>query len=56
LRFYIVIPAHNEEDSIALTLESLVNQTLLPNKIVIVNDKSIDDTQTIVEGFSKKHD
>ena len=56
MRFYIVIPAHNEEDSIALTLESLVNQTLLPNKIVIVNDNSIDDTQTIVEGFSKKHD
>jgi len=31
MKFYIVIPAHNEEDSIALTINSLANQTLVPS-------------------------
>ena len=52
MNIYIVIPAHNEEDSIALTLESLVNQTLLPKKVVVVNDNSIDNTQKIVETYT----
>jgi len=55
LNIYIVIPAHNEEDSIALTLQSLVNQTLLPKRVVVVNDNSIDNTQHIVESFSSKY-
>lgn len=55
LNFYLIIPAHNEEDSIGLTLESLMNQTLLPKKLVIVNDHSSDGTQKIVEEFSKQH-
>jgi glycosyltransferase involved in cell wall biosynthesis len=56
LNIYIVIPAHNEEDSISLTLDSLVNQTLLPKKIVVVNDNSSDNTQQIVEAFTTKYD
>jgi len=55
LNIYIVIPAHNEEDSISLTLDSLVNQTLLPKKLVVVNDNSIDNTQQIVESFTTKY-
>lgn len=53
--FYIIIPAHNEEDSIALTLESLANQTLLPKKVVVVNDNSTDNTRSIVEKFTEIH-
>ena len=48
MKFYIVIPAHNEEDSIALTINSLANQTLVPSKVVIVNDNSTDRTEAIV--------
>ena len=55
MNFYIVIPAHNESDSIGLTLNSLVHQTLLPKKIVVVNDNSTDDTQKIVAEFSKTY-
>jgi len=36
-------------------LESLANQTVLPNKVVVVNDNSSDDTQKIVTDFSKNH-
>lgn len=53
--FYIVIPAHNEAEFLEQTLQSLVNQTLKPKKIVIVNDHSTDDTQLIIEKFSSGH-
>jgi len=51
LNFYIVIPAHNEQDSIADTLDSLINQTLQPKEIVIVNDNSTDATAVIVNTY-----
>ena len=56
MNFYIVIPAHNEENSIGLTLDSLVNQTLKPKKIIVVNDNSTDKTSDAVEGYSFKYD
>jgi glycosyltransferase involved in cell wall biosynthesis len=55
LNFYIIIPAHNEESSIGLTLDSLVNQTLKPKRVVVVNDNSTDDTQDIVEAYCAKY-
>lgn len=55
MNFYIIIPAHNEESSIGQTLDSLVNQTLLPKRIVIVNDNSTDDTESIVNDYAQKH-
>lgn len=55
MRYYVVIPAHNEAQHIALTLESLVNQTILPTKVVVVNDNSTDETENIVNSFIEKH-
>jgi glycosyltransferase involved in cell wall biosynthesis len=51
MNYYIVIPAHNEAAFIALTLQSLVTQTLLPSKIVVVNDNSSDATSEFVLKF-----
>lgn len=56
MNFYIVIPTHNEEDSIALTLESLINQTHLPKKVIVVNDNSTDNTKSIVDSYIKQND
>ncbi|MDP2688411.1 MAG: glycosyltransferase family 2 protein [Aequorivita sp.] len=53
--FYIVIPAHNEEAFIGGTLQSIVEQTLLPKRVVVVNDASTDDTQHIIDKFSEKY-
>lgn len=53
MNYYIVIPAHNEEEFISLTLKSLISQTLLPKKVVIVNDNSTDRTAEIVLAFAK---
>jgi len=55
MNFYIIIPAHNEADCIALTLESLVNQSLPAKQIVIVNDNSTDDTQHIVDNYVSQY-
>lgn len=55
MNFYIIIPAHNEKDSIGLTLDSLVRQTVLPKRLVVVNDNSTDNTQDIVESYSSKY-
>ena len=55
MNIYIVIPAHNEEDCIALMLESLANQTLLPKKVVVVNDNSTDDTEKIISDFTNNY-
>lgn len=52
--FYIIIPAHNEEDFIGKTLKSLSEQTLIPKKVVVVNDNSTDYTQKIVEDYVSK--
>lgn len=54
MKFCIIIPAHNEEDSIGLTLDSLVKQSLLPQEIIVVNDNSTDKTKEIVEGFQQQ--
>lgn len=55
MNYYIIIPAHNEEAFIALTLESLISQTVLPSKIVVVNDNSIDKTEEIVSAYAKEY-
>lgn len=54
MNFSIIIPAHNEQDAIGLTLESLANQTMLPKKVVVVNDNSSDETQKIIQEFETK--
>lgn len=56
MKFYIIIPAHNEAQFIGLTLESLVNQSLLPSKIIVVDDNSTDETAAIVRNYAEKHD
>jgi glycosyltransferase involved in cell wall biosynthesis len=55
MKFYIVIPAHNEAEFLEQTLHSLVKQSLQPKKIVIVNDNSTDHTQLIIEKFSARY-
>jgi len=55
MKFYIVIPAHNEATSIGKTLQSLAKQTHLPTKIVVVNDNSTDQTSEVVNSFKAKN-
>ncbi len=55
MKYYIVIPSYNEEALIGLTLQSLISQTVLPSKIVVVNDNSTDRTAEVVLEFAKEN-
>ena len=54
MKIYIVIPVHNEEVYIKDCLTSLANQSLLPEKIVVVDDNSTDNTAKIVKSLTKE--
>lgn len=55
MNYYVIIPAHNEGTFLADTLNSVVSQSLLPKKVVVVNDNSTDNTQQIINQFSSRH-
>ncbi|AKC21838.1 glycosyltransferase family 2 protein [Flavobacterium psychrophilum] len=55
MKYYIIIPAHNEESFLGLTLQSIIEQTILPSKIVIVNDNSTDKTENIALAFAENN-
>jgi len=53
----IVVPVYNEEDTIAATLDALLNNGYPEEKleILVVNDESTDDTIKIVNKYMKKY-
>jgi glycosyltransferase involved in cell wall biosynthesis len=55
MKYYIIIPTYNEEKFISLTLQSLVEQSFLPYKVVVVNDGSTDKTEEIIQSFTEKY-
>lgn len=55
MNIYCVIPTYNEEVFISKTLDSIVSQTLLPKKVVVVNDNSTDGTQNIIDSYTEKY-
>ncbi|MFN3756092.1 MAG: glycosyltransferase family 2 protein [Flavobacterium sp.] len=55
MKYYIIIPAHNEGRFMETTLQSLVNQTVRPYRIVVIDDHSTDNTYSIAHAFSEKY-
>jgi len=55
LRYVLITPARNEERHIEKVIQSMIAQTALPTKWVIVNDGSTDTTASIVEPYLAKH-
>jgi len=53
--YTIITPARNEAQFIELTLKSVIAQTLLPLKWVIVSDGSTDGTDDIVRKYAADH-
>src|SRR5213594_3233141 len=50
----VVIPALNEESALPGLLEALLNQTLLPDEILVVDADSTDGTVEIVQKWGRK--
>jgi glycosyltransferase involved in cell wall biosynthesis len=55
LSYVLITPARNEEDYLELTIKSMIQQTLLPIKWVIVSDGSTDRTDEIVKKYAAAH-
>ncbi len=55
MKYVLITPAHNEERFITKTLDSVVAQTWLPERWVIVDDGSTDQTPEIVQTYAKRH-
>src|SRR5262245_35944556 len=46
-----VIPVYNGEKFILRTLESVASQELRPDRLIVLDNCSTDDTEAIVRGF-----
>jgi glycosyltransferase involved in cell wall biosynthesis len=53
VKYILITPARNEQAFIETTLDSVVAQTTLPERWIIVDDGSIDRTAEIVESYAK---
>src|SRR5678815_976114 len=54
MKYVLISPARNEEAFIAKTIESVVAQTMPPERWVIVDDGSSDRTAEIVRSYIKR--
>jgi glycosyltransferase involved in cell wall biosynthesis len=55
VNYVLITPARNEELFLTKTLDSMVAQTLLPERWVIVDDGSTDKTAEIVERYTARY-
>jgi glycosyltransferase involved in cell wall biosynthesis len=55
VKYVLITPSRNEAHLIKNTLESIVRQTVLPLKWIIVNDGSTDTTTEIVAQYAAQH-
>ncbi|PST46914.1 glycosyl transferase [Bifidobacterium callitrichos] len=55
LNVSIVIPAWNESERIADCLLNTIRQTVMPHEIIVVDNRSTDDTCKVVEQFILDH-
>lgn len=56
--FTVIIAAHNEEHTIGACLQSVLAQTISPERfeVIVANDRSTDRTAEVVEGFQIIHE
>ncbi|WP_395092069.1 glycosyltransferase family 2 protein [Vaginella massiliensis] len=51
----LVLSTYNWAEALELVLKSILNQTYLPNEVIIADDGSGEDTKTVVDNFKKKY-
>jgi glycosyltransferase involved in cell wall biosynthesis len=55
IKVTVVIPAHNSEDTIRRALDSVAAQTVLPSRIIVIDDCSKDKTITKISEFIQEN-
>jgi glycosyltransferase involved in cell wall biosynthesis len=52
----LIITTYNWPQALSLVLQSVANQTMLPDEVIIADDGSTEETKLMIERFSKKND
>lgn len=56
MKHVVITPVKNEQDFIGNTLDSILNQTKLPSKWIIVDDGSTDNSEEIILEYKSKNE
>jgi glycosyltransferase involved in cell wall biosynthesis len=51
----VIIPLYNHEKFIEATIKSVVNQTLAPSEIIVINDGSIDGSHAVMQRLCQEY-
>ena len=54
-RISIIIPTYNRAGTIERALDSIFNQTLVPDEIIVVDDGSTDETPCNIRAISRPY-
>ena len=54
MRYVVVLPAKNEEENIRAAIESIVNQSISPVHVIVIDDGSTDGTSAIVTSLEQE--
>jgi len=55
MEYVLITPARNEAAYVELTIQSVIGQTILPKRWIIVSDGSTDETDAIVEKYLPRY-
>jgi glycosyltransferase involved in cell wall biosynthesis len=55
-KYIIITPAYNETEYIERTIKSVLAQSVLPYKWVIIDDGSTDDTANVIQQYAEKYE
>jgi len=53
IKFSVIMPAYNAEDSIEESINSILNQTYTNYELIVIDDCSTDNTYNVVKKYSK---
>src|SRR4030042_4703334 len=55
MRISVYIPSYNQKEYLVEAIESVLNQTLKPSQIVLVDDCSTDGSREVVAGYASRY-
>ncbi|WP_419997780.1 glycosyltransferase family 2 protein [Streptomyces boninensis] len=50
----VIIPAHNEEEGLPATLDSVLSQTIRPDEVIVIDDASTDRTGEVARSYGAR--
>src|SRR5438874_13780530 len=51
----VVVPNYNHWEHLPRCLQALLNQSLQPAEIIVIDDASTDNSREVIEHFSQRH-